>query len=231
MLGITCFCYCRILQQINSADIESLATENRFNWRLNVERRATRKILGYVLIYVVQWGPAVPYMLLLLLNQEPLWLYFICATAVNFGGIGNSILYVVNEGLFLPPRALSVSAAGADLPRGDRQLHPAYGFPASTSATHPKRTLFGKPSSTSWWRCCGPFDESRSTGDGDELDSFSSIDLSDVESHDPERRFSLAVGDMAAVVGMTRFQRSSCPQMMVVLPMFPEPTFASPHSC
>ncbi|RIA97779.1 hypothetical protein C1645_813654 [Glomus cerebriforme] len=63
-----------------------------------IEPIVVRKIIGYVLIFIIQWTPPMIYVLGQLINYDPLWVYLITDATVNMGGIGNMIQFIINEG-------------------------------------------------------------------------------------------------------------------------------------
>ncbi|GBC34288.2 hypothetical protein GLOIN_2v1645982 [Rhizophagus irregularis DAOM 181602=DAOM 197198] len=64
----------------------------------NEEPIVVRKIIGYVLIFIIQWTPPMIYVLGQIIDYDPLWVYLITDATVNMGGIGNMIQFIINEG-------------------------------------------------------------------------------------------------------------------------------------
>ncbi|EXX77367.1 uncharacterized protein OCT59_018876 [Rhizophagus irregularis] len=63
-----------------------------------IEPIVVRKIIGYVLIFIIQWTPPMIYVLGQIIDYDPLWVYLITDATVNMGGIGNMIQFIINEG-------------------------------------------------------------------------------------------------------------------------------------
>ncbi|CAG8581795.1 2961_t:CDS:2 [Diversispora eburnea] len=70
LLAITLFSYTMTLKRINS---------------INFNQEPLRKIIGYVLIFILQWTPPMVYVM---------------DATINLGGVGNMIQYIINEGLW-----------------------------------------------------------------------------------------------------------------------------------
>ncbi|CAG8772253.1 33374_t:CDS:2, partial [Racocetra persica] len=62
-----------------------------------VELIATRKIIGYILIYLIQWTPVLIYVVGETVHYNTLWINVIAIATINFGGIGNMTTYMINE--------------------------------------------------------------------------------------------------------------------------------------
>ncbi|CAG8777427.1 4847_t:CDS:2, partial [Cetraspora pellucida] len=62
-----------------------------------VELIATRKIIAYILIYLIQWTPVMIYIAGKTVNYDKIWINAIAFATINFGGIGNMITYIINE--------------------------------------------------------------------------------------------------------------------------------------
>ncbi|CAG8746760.1 4475_t:CDS:2, partial [Dentiscutata erythropus] len=52
--------------------------------RSSLEKRVSNKIISYVLVFIMQVDSA--------------WIYVVCVIGIHFGGVGNAIQYIVNEG-------------------------------------------------------------------------------------------------------------------------------------
>ncbi|RIB17864.1 hypothetical protein C2G38_2246125 [Gigaspora rosea] len=94
---ITIFSYTMTLREINQRQKlikqYSLATPN-LSW---LEIIATRKIIGYILTYLIQWTPVVIYVAGLMVDYDEVWTNIIAVATINFGGVANMIAYIVNE--------------------------------------------------------------------------------------------------------------------------------------
>ncbi|CAG8533611.1 9944_t:CDS:2 [Funneliformis mosseae] len=72
-----------------------------------IEPIVVRKIIGYVLIFMLQWTPPMIYVVGQIIDYDPLWVYLITDASVNMGGIGNMIQFIINEGWkdpYVPPQ-------------------------------------------------------------------------------------------------------------------------------
>ncbi|CAG8731129.1 24853_t:CDS:2 [Gigaspora margarita] len=96
-LGPAKYCYAMTLREINQRQKlikqYSLATP-QLSW---LEIIATRKIIGYILTYLIQWTPVVIYVAGLMVNYDQIWTNIIAVATINFGGVANMIAYIVNE--------------------------------------------------------------------------------------------------------------------------------------
>ncbi|RGB29273.1 hypothetical protein C1646_818609 [Rhizophagus diaphanus] len=113
VLSIILFCYISILRKVHkapeflSSSSSSSRNENTANVRVialehysEVERKAAKKILSYIAMFILQWIP----MLIsqgarFVLNEEP-WVYVMGTIGRSFGGIGNLLQFILNEGFF-----------------------------------------------------------------------------------------------------------------------------------
>ncbi|RHZ83058.1 hypothetical protein Glove_99g370 [Diversispora epigaea] len=89
ILSLSLCCYVNILNEIKTSELC-----NRNGHLI----KAYRKILGYIVMYIVQWTPLMIYVIADVLNQEKLWLYFFTVSFISMGGILNMIQYILNEG-------------------------------------------------------------------------------------------------------------------------------------
>ncbi|CAH1757708.1 13062_t:CDS:2 [Entrophospora sp. SA101] len=89
ILVLTLFCYVSIIVRINSAEL------NNTNRSFLI---ASRKIVGYLTMYIIQWTPLMSYVIADILDQEYASVFFISVNFIAFGGILNMIQYVINEG-------------------------------------------------------------------------------------------------------------------------------------
>ncbi|CAG8512751.1 16204_t:CDS:2 [Gigaspora rosea] len=63
-----------------------------------IEPIVVRKIIGYVLIFVIQWTPSMIYVFCQTIGYDEMWIYLVTEATINLGGIGNMIQYIINEG-------------------------------------------------------------------------------------------------------------------------------------
>ncbi|CAG8557074.1 300_t:CDS:2 [Acaulospora colombiana] len=63
-----------------------------------IEARVTKKVMGYILVFILQWFPTIPYDIYEFLDINTAWVYVLVVIAINMGGIGNAVCYVLNEG-------------------------------------------------------------------------------------------------------------------------------------
>ncbi|CAG8636463.1 4218_t:CDS:2, partial [Gigaspora margarita] len=81
---ISLFCYLSILRKITNHDFKEQFSS------------AAKKIISYILVYIIQWIPLITYLFLDMANG--LWLYFLAVGAISMGGILNAGRYILNEG-------------------------------------------------------------------------------------------------------------------------------------
>ncbi|CAB4445491.1 unnamed protein product [Rhizophagus irregularis] len=82
----------------NNDRIDGISALERYS---EVEKRATKKILSYITMFILQWIPmSISQGARLVLNEEP-WVYIMGTIGRSFGGIGNVIQFIINEG-FIP---------------------------------------------------------------------------------------------------------------------------------
>ncbi|CAG8570711.1 19863_t:CDS:2 [Cetraspora pellucida] len=82
--------------QVNLSNDTNKSLEHSIS---DVELRVTVKVLGYVLVFILQWIPTIPYEIYQIYGNAPTWMYCMVAASINMGGIGNAIFYIINEGL------------------------------------------------------------------------------------------------------------------------------------
>ncbi|CAG8624513.1 19701_t:CDS:2 [Dentiscutata erythropus] len=105
VLSICLFCYVQTIRSIRdikkqqSKIVENRARNSSYKAPIEeVEIKVSVKVLGYILVYMIQWIPAIPYDIYSLLGHTRPWVYCMVTVAVNMGSIGNAIFYVINEG-------------------------------------------------------------------------------------------------------------------------------------
>ncbi|CAG8465944.1 35106_t:CDS:2 [Gigaspora margarita] len=62
-----------------------------------VDLIVVKKIVGYILIFLIEWTPSTIYFIAQILEYDNIWIYTIAVVAIQFGGVGNAILYTVHE--------------------------------------------------------------------------------------------------------------------------------------
>ncbi|CAG8714402.1 22496_t:CDS:2 [Gigaspora margarita] len=65
---------------------------------VEMERKVTKKVMGYILVFILQWAPALPYNVYKIFGTAEPWAYCLVIASINLGGVGNAIFYVINEG-------------------------------------------------------------------------------------------------------------------------------------
>ncbi|GES97461.1 hypothetical protein GLOIN_2v1717715 [Rhizophagus clarus] len=109
-LLIICFCYMSIYLKIINVQNRPITTLSKdsdnengignevLEQRAEIERRAAKKIMSYVLVFIIQWVPLqISGAARFFLNDDT-WVYMIASIGRSFGGIGNAIQYIINEG-------------------------------------------------------------------------------------------------------------------------------------
>ncbi|CAG8489157.1 12873_t:CDS:2 [Ambispora leptoticha] len=87
VIALNIFCYYFTLREIN------ISGKGFVNVNLNQNKTC------YILMFIIQWTPAMPYVIAsVVITSPPVALYLLCDIAINLGGIGNGIQYVLNEG-------------------------------------------------------------------------------------------------------------------------------------
>ncbi|GBB88867.1 hypothetical protein RclHR1_01550001 [Rhizophagus clarus] len=109
VLVIILFCYMNILRKIyvhtHSTPSTSSYSRNENNagnivieTNAEIERKALKKILSYIAMFMLQWIPMLISQGARLVQNENPWVYIMGAIGRSFGGIGNVIQYIINEG-------------------------------------------------------------------------------------------------------------------------------------
>ncbi|CAG8646514.1 4933_t:CDS:2 [Acaulospora morrowiae] len=101
ILSVTLFSYTMTLRQINSINFrrdngnkfDTVATRSK-----QIEPIVIRKVIGYVLIFLLQWTPPMIYVFGQVINYDEMWIYIVTDATINLGGVGNMIQYIINEG-------------------------------------------------------------------------------------------------------------------------------------
>ncbi|GES97462.1 hypothetical protein GLOIN_2v1847874 [Rhizophagus clarus] len=120
ILIIICYCYFMILYTIKSQNsirdiitnrtsdskTEEIENMNKLK-RAEFERRAAWKIISYILLFILQWLPVQINIITRWISIRATWSY-VLGVLVTFGGFGNAIIYICNEGWF--PREYEIEA-------------------------------------------------------------------------------------------------------------------------
>ncbi|CAG8611718.1 14831_t:CDS:2 [Dentiscutata erythropus] len=107
VLSICMFCYIQTILAIRDIKKQQyLVSESKgvFGKRSthtpmdSVEIKVTKKVLWYILVFMLQWVPAIPYDIYQFFGRAATWVYCMVIVSINLGPIGNAIFYIVNEG-------------------------------------------------------------------------------------------------------------------------------------
>ncbi|CAG8508772.1 4505_t:CDS:2 [Cetraspora pellucida] len=122
VLSICSFCYIRTIQAIRSVKkqqseiVESSGViKKRVTLKApidSVEMKVSIKVMGYILVFMLQWVPAIPYDIYQFYGRAAPWVYCMVLISVNSGSVGNAIFYVINEGWSRYGSELSSSSQG-----------------------------------------------------------------------------------------------------------------------
>ncbi|RIB30416.1 hypothetical protein C2G38_2026853 [Gigaspora rosea] len=96
IIFITVFCYIATLLEVNFRNrvVQKLGTSSRLS---RLELIVARKITGYILIFILQWTPTMFYVIGQICGYDKTWMYTLTEVAGNSGGVGNMILFLINE--------------------------------------------------------------------------------------------------------------------------------------
>jgi hypothetical protein len=64
--------------------------------------KTTKKILSYVLVYLLQWFPTFPYTASSVFGYSGMWIYYCVVFGPSFASTMNFITLIVNEGFYDP---------------------------------------------------------------------------------------------------------------------------------
>ncbi|CAG8548342.1 10950_t:CDS:2 [Dentiscutata heterogama] len=126
VLFICLFCYVQTIRSIRdikkqqSSIVENRARNSTFKSPIDeVEIKVSVKVLGYILVYMIQWIPAIPYDIYSLLGRAKPWVYCMVTVAVNMGvswtRYGNSTNASSYEQVNLKDMSGSSSKEGANI--------------------------------------------------------------------------------------------------------------------
>ncbi|CAG8684877.1 10722_t:CDS:2 [Dentiscutata erythropus] len=94
---VTLFCYLATLLQVNIQQnkMRNLGSDSATVSRIDL--LVAKKIIGYILIFLIEWTPTIIYFIAQMLQYDNMWIYTVAVVFINFGGIGNAIIYTVHE--------------------------------------------------------------------------------------------------------------------------------------
>ncbi|KAF0538244.1 putative g-protein coupled receptor 21 [Gigaspora margarita] len=85
----------------------------------DVELRVSVKVLGYILVFIVQWIPDIPYDMYQFYGTAHPWAYCFVVFTIIIGPIGNLIFFIINEGWSRDQTNLSSGYADVKCESGD----------------------------------------------------------------------------------------------------------------
>ncbi|CAG8816511.1 3427_t:CDS:2 [Gigaspora margarita] len=101
VLFICLFCYIQTIREIRANKKQQLrhfGSQDTSRYSLNdIEIKVSIKVLGYILVYIIQWIPTVIYDLYQYFGNVHPWVYCMVAISINMGPIGNMIFFIINE--------------------------------------------------------------------------------------------------------------------------------------
>ncbi|KAF0534636.1 putative g-protein coupled receptor 21 [Gigaspora margarita] len=94
---VTIFFYIMTLFEVNIQlnKIRKLGSDSASFSRLDLI--VAKKIIGYILIFIIEWTPSMIYFIAQMLQYDNMWIYTVAVVAINFGGVGNAIIYIIYE--------------------------------------------------------------------------------------------------------------------------------------
>ncbi|RHZ83960.1 hypothetical protein Glove_86g79 [Diversispora epigaea] len=104
VIGTCSFCYYNTIMKIRYVRKDTPEISNSgincssVEKNERIEARVTRKVAGYILVFIIQWIPSIPYEVSTILNYGEIWTFLLIVASINLGGVGNAIFYVINEG-------------------------------------------------------------------------------------------------------------------------------------
>ncbi|PKK62264.1 hypothetical protein RhiirC2_815130 [Rhizophagus irregularis] len=100
-LATILFCYIHILTKIRRVKEENSSvssSNNSWMYLNNIEKKTLKKVLTYILIFILQYVPVLIYNMCRILKIQNFIIGVIVSSAISLGGIGNVIQYICNEG-------------------------------------------------------------------------------------------------------------------------------------
>ncbi|RIB22576.1 hypothetical protein C2G38_979498 [Gigaspora rosea] len=98
ILFITLFCYIMTLLEVNIQQSTIKKLDSNSSPFSRIDLLVVRKIIAYILIFLIEWTPTVIYLITSIFQYENIWIYTGSVIFINLGGIGNAILYISYEG-------------------------------------------------------------------------------------------------------------------------------------
>ncbi|RGB28584.1 hypothetical protein C1646_767627 [Rhizophagus diaphanus] len=95
------FCYVHILTTIRRVKEENSSvssSDNSWTYFNNIEKKTLKKVLTYILIFILQYVPVLIYNMFRILKIQNFIIGVIVSSAISLGGVGNVIQYICNEG-------------------------------------------------------------------------------------------------------------------------------------
>ncbi|GBC06467.1 hypothetical protein RclHR1_06860004 [Rhizophagus clarus] len=96
------FCYAQIIITIRNIKEDNGSIPNLQNnlaQLTSIEKRTFKKVLTYILVFILQYIPIMIYNVCMFLKIRNIILDALSPAVISFGGIGNVIQYLYNEGL------------------------------------------------------------------------------------------------------------------------------------
>ncbi|PKY45747.1 hypothetical protein RhiirA4_460405 [Rhizophagus irregularis] len=100
-LATILFCYIHILTTIRRVKEENSSvssSNNSWMYLNNIEKKTLKKVLTYILVFILQYVPVLIYNMFRLLKIQNFIIGVIVSSVICLGGIGNVIQYICNEG-------------------------------------------------------------------------------------------------------------------------------------
>ncbi|CAB4473406.1 unnamed protein product [Rhizophagus irregularis] len=101
ILATIVFCYVHILITIHRVKEENSSvssSNNSWMYLNNIEKKTLKKVLTYILIFILQYVPVLIYNMCRILKIQNFIIGVIVSSVICLGGIGNVIQYMCNEG-------------------------------------------------------------------------------------------------------------------------------------
>ncbi|CAG8560851.1 7506_t:CDS:10 [Diversispora eburnea] len=125
VIGTCTFCYYNTIMEIrgvkkntsNFSNTTNNYCKNILSRTEQIEARVTRKVAGYILVFILQWIPSFPYEISIIMDKKEIWTFILVVASINLGGIGNAIFYVLNEGWTSEGRDSTLGTESSDIPK------------------------------------------------------------------------------------------------------------------
>ncbi|GBC00581.1 hypothetical protein RclHR1_00390035 [Rhizophagus clarus] len=98
-LSTIVFCYLHVLKTIRDIKGHIPSSQVGAVRNSNVESRTFKKVLTYILVFIIQYIPILVYNILMILNIRHIILDALSPAVISLGGIANVFQYLRNEGL------------------------------------------------------------------------------------------------------------------------------------